>query len=276
MIIYSNTRYVPTDVNMMVIRDLDNTGFFYMHRSLYDQAVIIQDIYGEDMTQLILALTGKEKSREDVDLFSANTPTPISALAPFLLLVEKQLDSFEDMVGALHVMSGPINLRKLLKVPFDMRNTPTFSMSIREEYQLAWDRFFQNAIPYSEDMFLGNTTRPMNGTNTVTEAATEVLSNIGDDGVEYDDPLSALLFGCSDDIFDAPEEDEEEDEVTANAGTPVSVNVQPTPVIVNVQPTPVNVQNTYAGAGDDYVDTVEETVAEPVMSGLDLLASGRI
>lgn len=274
MIIYSENRYVPTDVNMMVIRGKDNEGFLYMHRSLYDQAVIIHDIYSEDFTQLAVALTGKSDMRDDVVMFMDKAPVPVNALGPFLLLIENELESFEDMVGALHVMSGPVNLRKMLKVPFDMRNTPSFSLSIKEEYQLAWDRFFQNAIPYSDDMFLGVGTRPMNGTNTTTEPAQESLSNIGDDGVEYDDPLSALLFGCSSDIFDVPEEDEEDEQ---SLGSPsVNVTVQPAPVNVTVVPAPAqnNIINNYSEEVDDVPDT-EEVVEEP-KTGLDFLANGGI
>ena len=154
MLIYSETRYVPTDVNMLVIRGKDEVGYYYIHRSLYDQAVIINDIYGEDFTQLAMALTGKDELREDVELFLESVPSPMNALAPFLLLISKPLEELVDMIGAIHVMSGPVHLRKMLKVPFDMRNTPSFSLSIKEEYQLAWDRFFQNVIPYSDDMLL--------------------------------------------------------------------------------------------------------------------------
>ena len=274
MIIYSENRYVPTDVNMMVIRGKDNEGFLYMHRSLYDQAVIIHDIYSEDFTQLAVALTGKPDMRDDVVMFMDKAPVPVNALGPFLLLIENELESFEDMVGALHVMSGPVNLRKMLKVPFDMRNTPSFSLSIKEEYQLAWDRFFQNAIPYSDDMFLGVGTRPMNGTNTITEPAQESLSNIGDDGVEYDDPLSALLFGCSSDIFDVPEEDEEDEQSSDSPS--VNVTIQPAPVNVTVVPASSqnNIINNYSEEVDDVPDT-EEVVEEP-KTGLDFLANGGI
>ncbi len=169
MIIYSKERLVPTDVNMLVIRSKDNEGFFYIHRALYDQAVIINDIYGEDPKVLIKSLTNQEESRPDVDYFLETAPVPINILGPFLLLIKGEIEDFVDMVGALHVMSGPLHFRNMLKIPYDMRNMmPTFSLSIKEEYELAWDRFLQNTMPYSPDMFRKQGNTPMNGVQTST------------------------------------------------------------------------------------------------------------
>lgn len=243
MLIYSENRLVPTDVNMMTIRAKDNIGYFYIHRSLYDQAVVIDDIYASSPEQLRIALTGKSDKRDDIEEFENKAPKPLAILGNFLLLVEAPLETFEDMVGAIHVMSGPINLRNMLKVPFDMRNTPTFSLSIREEYQLAWDRFFQNTMPYSDDMFFQRAATPMNGTQTVTEPVDGELSNIGDDGVEYEDPLMALLMGCDDDIFDVEDTDESGNETekssTVEESSPAPV-VEPVPVATS-EPSPAPV-----------------------------------
>ena len=106
MLIYSEQRLVPTDVNMLVIRGKEE-GYFYIHRSLYDQAVIINDIYKDTPELLRKAITGSEDTRDDVELFMSNAPSPINMLGPYLLLVKEQLEDFVDMVGAIHVMSGP-------------------------------------------------------------------------------------------------------------------------------------------------------------------------
>ena len=72
--------------------------------------------------------------------------------------MNKELLTPNDMIGAIHVMSGPLNFRKMINIPFEMRNQqPCFSISIREEYKVAWDRFFLTAIPYSENMYLPQT-----------------------------------------------------------------------------------------------------------------------
>lgn len=173
MLIYSKDRLVPTDVNMLVLKSRDEEDrYFYIHRSLYDQAVILTDIYGDDKIKLIKDLTGQEQSRDDVDYFWDHTPTPVRIFAPYLLLVKEPLRKFKDMVGAIHVMSGPTNLRGLLKVDVAFRNNPQFSLSISEEYQLAWDRFFLTTMPYGTQMTMQPAMQPgwmpMNGTATVT------------------------------------------------------------------------------------------------------------
>ena len=223
MLIYSKERLVPTDVNMLVIRAKDEDGYFYIHRALYDQAVIINDIYGESPNLLIKALTNSEESRGDVDRFLEEVPTPINIFGPFLLLVKHELEDFEDMVGAIHVMSGPLHLRNMLKIPFDMRNmTPTFSLSIKDEYKLAWDRFFQTAIPYSENMFITQTVSPMNGVHTTTveseedESEAEEEEKTGYEEYGIDSEAMDFLFSDEDPFaeLDDMNFDEDEDDTT--------------------------------------------------------------
>lgn len=170
MLIYSEDRYVPTDINMMVIRGEKNTGYFYIHRLLYDQAVVLYDIYNDDIEFMINSIIGKSDMRDDVAYFLDNVPAPLCIFGPFLLLVKEPLTELKDMVGAIHVMSMMINFRGMLKVPEEIRNkTPRFSLSIREEYELAWDRFFQTTLPYSVGMFQKSEgVTPMNGVATST------------------------------------------------------------------------------------------------------------
>lgn len=170
MLIYSEDRYVPTDINMMVIRGEKNTGYFYIHRLLYDQAVVLYDIYSEDIDFMVNSIIGTSDMRDDVAYFLDNVPAPLNIFAPFLLLVKEPLTELKDMVGAIHVMSMMINFRNMLKVPAEVRNnTPRFSLSIREEYELAWDRFFQTTLPYSVGMFQKSEgVTPMNGVATTT------------------------------------------------------------------------------------------------------------
>lgn len=257
MLIYSENRLVPTDVNMMVIAGMG--GYFYIHRALYDQAVILDDIYGEEHETLIKAVTNATETRPDVESFFAEVPKPINIFAPFLLLVKEEFEDIVDMIGAIHAMSGPMNLRKMLKVPFEMRNTPSFSLSIKDEYQLAWDRFFLNTMPYGTQLVAPVAQpeyTPMNGTQTTTVPVEGELSNIGEDGQEYADPLEALLFGCGDDPFGFNEPDADD--------TPAPTSEQ------NPEPAPVS---TPAPA------PVQEEVVQPtkkIESGIDLLKGGLV
>lgn len=242
MIIYSENRLVPTEVNMLVIKGKDS-GYFYVHRALYDQAVIIHDLFGENPAALFAELTGSTEEREDVGLFLEDVPAPLNILGAYLLLVSEPIDNLIDMIGAIHVMSGPINFRKLLQVPMEIRTTPKFSLSIKEEYQLAWDRFFQNALPYSEDMFFQNNA-PMNGVATETNSDYEKedgeLSNVGEDGEVYENPLEALLFGAGDDIFDLDDDDLSDDADDSNSEVPTATNAyEPEPAVEpEPEPTP--------------------------------------
>lgn len=209
MLIYSKNRYVPTDVNMMVIRGVEDDGYFYIHRYLYDQAVILSDLYHDEPSSLIKIVTGNTDTREDVEYFLKNIPSPINILGPFLLLVNKELLTPNDMIGAIHVMSGPLNFRKMINIPFEMRNQqPCFSISIREEYKVAWDRFFLTAIPYSENMFL-----PQTGNVASSPASTSVPQNVDvNDAQSIIDAISAAPVDTSNfdsDNFDVKQATEE-------------------------------------------------------------------
>lgn len=262
MLIYSEQRLVPTDVNMLVIRGKGD-GYFYIHRSLYDQAVIINDIYKDTPDLLRKAITGSDESRDDVDLFMESAPSPINMLGPYLLLVKEPLEEFVDMVGAIHVMSGPINLRGMLRFPIEMRNNPSFSLSIKEEYELAWNRFFMTTMPFGEQQYTPAPIQPMNGTATVTVPTEEdELSNVGADGVAYADPLEALLFAPDEDIFNMPKtEGEEEDKPSEDDLIAAALAI------------------TQAAANEATVEPeqVEEIPpASKPKNGLDMLASGLI
>ncbi|MCM1219028.1 MAG: hypothetical protein NC548_31485 [Lachnospiraceae bacterium] len=261
MLIYSENRLVPTDINMLVI-GAKNGGYFYIHRALYDQAVIINDIYKDNIPELLEAVSGKQETRDDVEYFMDNVPSPIHILGPFLLLVKEELQDFRDMVGAIHVMSGPLNLRGLLKYPFELRNQPSFSLSIREEYELAWDRFFQTTMPYgSQPTVVQQAVQPMNGTATTTvPTPEEELSNVGDDGVEYADELEALLFGSADDLFDMPSDFGEEEETNPEVEKKEEVKPASIPSPASVVPEP----------------EPEPAPVKKIVSGLDALRSGLI
>lgn len=259
MLIYSEDRLVPTDVNMMVIRGKNNIGFFYIHRSLYDQAVIINDIYEEDVNMLIKALTGKEDSRPDVDKFLEEVPQPLNIFAPYLLLIKDELEELEDMVGAIHVMSGPLNLRKMLKIPFEMRNTPTFSLTIREEYQVAWDRFFQTTMPYSSDMWRPQSISPMNGVQTETIPTGDFKTE-----EQEREELEAALFDCGDDFFDMDEEDE------------IAVAAEIEQSSEAVQQAKIEKATEVVQPQLIHVEPEEEEPEETQLTGLELLLGGKV
>lgn len=234
MLIYSEVRYVPTDINMMVLRGADDK-YYYIHRLLYDQAVILSDIYGENVSELVKLLSGSDTIPDSVKEFMETVPAPINILGAFLVLVKGELTSFKDMVGAIHVMSGPINLRQMVKYPYYVRSNISFSLSITEEYSLAWDRFFLTAIEYTEDLYVPKTFVPNNGTVTAMnngrdDASAKSVEDMNED--ELEDALYDALFNVPTDLFASSNDSEEEStetEVPVSAPDPV-ITPPPAPV----------------------------------------------
>lgn len=154
MLVFNEERLVPTDINVMVFSGKDESGYFYVHRSLYDQAVIINDIYKDNIRGLYELLGGEGGIRDDVEFFMSKTPEPIRILGPFLLLVKEPIERFIDMVGAIHVMATQCDLRNMLRVPKEIRASLKYSLHITEEYQLSWDRFLVSSVPYMKPVLV--------------------------------------------------------------------------------------------------------------------------
>ena len=260
MLIYSDTRYITTEVNMMVLRSKDNEGYIYVHRGLYDQAVVLYDMFGDNPIDLCEIITGVKDSRPDVDEFLRDVPKPLNILGCFLLMVENEVTDPLDRFGALHVMSGPINFRKLIQIPMEARNEITFSLSIQEEYQLAWDRFSKEAIPFDVDFYRAPSPHPMNGTATklYSEESGELVSVDEEEELDPDQMLLDALMDDDDSIWDIDLDDEEESEEEEGSAEEAPAEAPPPPVPVfvaseeTVKPEPVQ-EPVKKLAGLDYV-----------------------
>lgn len=138
MIVYSQKRYYPDLINTIILQDSEE-NYFYVHRSTYDAAVILNDRYTKDT---LLDAIGIESS-DIIDYYFEQAPTPLNILAPFLGLVAEGLEKdIELLTGCLHVISSSIDFRKFVKAPKEIRSEVNFSLFIREEYKLSWERFF--------------------------------------------------------------------------------------------------------------------------------------
>lgn len=147
MIVASRERYLPTMVNTMVLAM--NEWYFYLHRDVYDQAVVLTDRYDTfDSLAKAIGCDGGD-GEATARWFYEHTPKPLRVLAPFLQLVDGALDQdMELCCGVLHVVTAMIQVKGFPEKPPEVRRTVSFSLTIREEYELAWERFFQSAIPY--------------------------------------------------------------------------------------------------------------------------------
>ena len=227
MLIYTRERLLPANINMIVLTDNDG-GYYYLHRSLYEQAVIVEDRYKEHIDDLIRALgSDPDVTRPTcVSYFVAKAPRPINILGYYLHLIDNvyQLDdlSMETLCGAIHVMSSVLNFREFLKIPKEARAGVSFSLSIREEYEVSWDRFFQEAIPYSS-ISTNNVThyQPQKSVATTTSGEELTLEN-----AETEEDFLALLD--EDFEIELPSmDDEDEEEVVAETPAPEPVIEEP-------------------------------------------------
>ena len=81
MLVVSETRYVPTAVNMLVLQG-DDGMYYYLHRSLYDQCVILRDAYFNLLPSFYKLLGMEEQHPQVCDTFMEIVPEPIDILGP--------------------------------------------------------------------------------------------------------------------------------------------------------------------------------------------------
>lgn len=208
MLFCSEKRLVPTNINLMTIES-DDGMYYYVHRSLYDQAVILNDKYKgkeNELCTMIGRYTGNVP--ECVEYFHIIVPEPLNILGYFLALVdnfETMTQDIEILCGVIHQMSMAINFRMMIGLPAEMRAQAKFSLSIETEFRLSWDRFFQEALPYEEDMYLNRGAVSVGSSSTPSTPSTgersieEIL--YGDDGslppVDWDALEKDILAGGS-------------------------------------------------------------------------------
>lgn len=203
MLIVSETRYVPTAVNMTVLQGEDGM-FYYMHRSLYDQCVVLRDQY-INLLPSFYKLFGFETEHPSVcDQFMSSVPEPLDILGPFLSLVGncEELDGIEEMCGALSVMSMTVDFRKMFKVPAAVRQSIKFSLSVREEYRVQWDRFFLETPTLEQVSFSVTSTEPRAAAYAESKEEVEEEEDLGEvtfvgDGAYSMDDLMAQLEASS-------------------------------------------------------------------------------
>lgn len=148
MIVVSKKRYLPVMVNTIVLSK-DN-WYFYIHRDVYDQVVVLSDRY-DTLKSLVDLLGGTQPNDDVVSWFYTNAPKPLNILAPYLNLIDGKIDKDMELCGGvLHVITAMINVRSFILKPIEIRKSVSFSLTIREEYELAWERFFLTSIPYEQ------------------------------------------------------------------------------------------------------------------------------
>lgn len=223
MIIASKTRYVPTAVNMVILQGEDGM-YYYLHRSTYDQCVILRDQYIHLLPSFYKLLGLEEGHPAVCDEFMEKAPEPLDILGPFLSLITgcEELDNMEDMCGALSSMSMTVSFRNMFKVPAAVRQSIKFSLTVREEYRIQWDRFFLETptleqvsfvpVPVSERPAASATSQVVLDDD---DGELQEVTFVGDGSYDMDDLLGQLdqaSAGSGSSGGDSRDEDEDEDE----------------------------------------------------------------
>ncbi|MDX8360774.1 hypothetical protein [Cytobacillus sp. IB215316] len=149
MIVFSKERYLPTMINTIVL--FKNDAYFYIHRDVYDQAIIVSDKYTFEELKTAVGVNGKLE--EIVNWFYKAAPTPINILAPFISLTNLNIDKdLEECCGVLHTITAIINVKHFVNQPEELRKRVNFSYLVKTEYEMPWERFFMTAIKYSSSI----------------------------------------------------------------------------------------------------------------------------
>lgn len=147
MLTISETRYVPVKPNYIVLQDEDGY-FYYINRTLYDEAIVLTDRYGQSISTLI-KLIGGNSDFQCVESFVIRAPKSISILGYFLALLSEDIeDDYTDAVGALDLITSNLDPRTFIKQPAEIRQSVNFGMSIRNEYMDSWEMFFDSCYEY--------------------------------------------------------------------------------------------------------------------------------
>lgn len=203
-----------------MVLEHETNGYFYVHRSLYDQAVILKDKYGEKGRGILTELIGGNSNFKCIDEFNKSVPEPLDILGHFLALLREDVDDFKTMVAGIHMISATLNMRKMLTLPQQVRASVVFSVNFLDDYKVSYDRFFKDSITYSDLL------NPVRTEYRVSEQQADVSQEdvmYVEEEEEDDFDLESLLNDPT--IFSRVEDEEEEEEsepvVTESASSSV-------------------------------------------------------
>lgn len=188
MLTISETRYVPVKPNYIVLQDADGY-FYYINRTLYDEAIVLTDRYGQSISTLI-KLIGGNSDFQCVESFVIRAPKSISILGYFLALLSEDIeDDYTDVVGALDLITSNLDPRTFIKQPAEIRQSVNFGMSIRNEYMDSWEMFFDSCYEYE---WMSSVLREAR-TGGYVKPATRSYSNDAEDEEDTGDVWADLM-----------------------------------------------------------------------------------
>lgn len=144
MLVLSPERLIPLGSNDITL--FKDGYYFYLDRATYDSCIILSSKFtNETIAQEI----DSESNKEVVEFFEGFLPYPIGILAPFLALVETDVDmDLEECVKAIHIITNTISIQRFIGVPKEIRKTVSFSLSIGDEAELSTNAFLSSSMDY--------------------------------------------------------------------------------------------------------------------------------
>lgn len=144
MLVLSPERLIPLGSNDITL--FKDGYYYYLDRPTYDSCIILSSKFtNETIAQEI----DSESNKEVIEFFEGFLPYPIQILAPFLSLIETEVDmDLEECVKAIHIITNTISIQRFIGVPKEIRKTVSFSLSIGDEAELSTDAFLSSAIDY--------------------------------------------------------------------------------------------------------------------------------
>lgn len=194
MIVLSEDRYVPVSPGFITLQDEDGV-YYYIHKTFYEQAVVIEDRYSQNV-EALKTLVGGNQEFDCIRKFVQYVPRPMSIMGYFLGMLKEDVSDFRDIVGAMDVIASALNLRRLIQQPESIRQSVVFSLSVTEEYQDRWDLFFQECYPY-EQLKTGRAYTAVASATASTSTATSEESYdeyLNEDGSLNQDTYNAYMM----------------------------------------------------------------------------------
>lgn len=233
MLTISETRYVPVKPNYIVLQDADGY-FYYINRTLYDEAIVLTDRYGQSISTLI-KLIGGNSDFQCVESFVIRAPKSISILGYFLALLSEDIeDDYTDVVGALDLITSNLDPRTFIKQPAEIRQSVNFGMSIRNEYMDSWEMFFDSCYEYE---WMSSVLREARTGGHVKPATRSYSNNAIEEDAEDEEDTEDVWADLMADF------EKEDAEVDAKLKTPE----------VKEEPAPVAAPSTDGGNGLDII-----------------------
>ena len=150
-LIVCSDKYLLPVVGGVITLQVDDSLMIYVHRSLYDVAVVLKDRY-ETKDRLIEAI-GFVNNMDAINMFYKECPDPINILAPFLSYINPTLETeftFEFCVGALHTLHRTLDMRGSLKVEPQLRRSVRITVRPEDDYLLQWGVLLREWFDYDE------------------------------------------------------------------------------------------------------------------------------